>query len=514
MPPIIRLKHHDRHHPTESRKVVELAYGKFNVPFTRIITTNEGFKVICRNEQDADKILSKEAKNELGKIGLIVITPPETRAKRTIILRQLDQLIGTNSAEDIKQELETENDWIKVEEVIKIKNYTHILKLRLEDTAMVDKAQQQGILAYNLAISPSQIEQERYFHVNTCYKCYQIEDHQTKDCPYKELKICSECSETGHTFRECRNNEKMCINCKRMGNQANHRTLAMSCPLRKKVISEKITENKSNIINTEENTYAAIAKRAVAEVRYKETPTQLNLSEYKHTKILISIMHAHVMNLCNPGSYQKELNKMLEKNELPTMWFPENPESGKLLGATSLVHNLTDKTTTETQENETAGTTEMETENEKTIEQHNRDPRLERRSRQETGTIPRSKERSKSRNRQDSTPEQIETGRREYYPETAQEIGLKIHVAGKTMVPTMDPHIEYVIEQIQLGNYKWTYIDNKYDEELVKKLIQLKMIKITKNDFKRTDEGTYRKIRNGLNIRSPLQEIRKTKKHT
>lgn len=202
MPPIIRLKHKDKQNPTEARKVVELAFGKFNVPFTRIFTTNEGFKVICRNENDADKILGNEAKGEIEKIGLQIIVPPETKARRSIILRQLDQIIGSNTPDDIKTEMERENDWLKIEEVIKMKNYTHILKLRLEETSMVEKAKQRGILAYNMAISPSQIEQETYVHIKTCFKCFQMEDHITTDCPYTDLKICSECSETGHTFRE------------------------------------------------------------------------------------------------------------------------------------------------------------------------------------------------------------------------------------------------------------------------------------------------------------------------
>lgn len=504
----VRLKHQDKQKPTEARKVVELAYCKFNVPFTRIFSTSEGYKVICRNEQDADKILSKEAKEELQKIGLIVITPPETKARRSIIIRRLDQIIGSNSPEDIKHELEKENEWLKIEEVVKIKNYTHILKIRLEETTMVQKAQQQGILAYNMAISPNQIEKENYYHILTCFNCYQLEEHLTKDCPYTDQKICSECSETGHTFKDCRNTEKSCINCKRHGNQANHRTLAMSCPLRKKIIADKQNETRNTTMNKEENTYAAIARRAVAEVRQTESTTQLNLSDYKHTKILISIMHAHVLNLCNPGTYQAELNKMLAKNELPTMWFPDNPDSGKLLGAT-MQNNL------ENGDNETSTIDEdtfTSMESKTTPVQPNRDPRLAPRH-QETGTTPKSIPRSKSRDRQASETTRDSFSEGTIYPESAQEIGLKIYVTGKTIVPTMDPHIEHVIEQIQTGTYKWTYINSQYEEDMIKYLLTRGKIRVTKNDFKKVDEGSFRRVRNGLNTRSPPQDTRRTKKH-
>lgn len=505
MSPIIRLKHQDKQNPTEARRVVELAYGKFNVPFTRIFSTNDGFKVICRNEFDADKILGKEAKLELQKLGLQITVPPETRAKRSIVLRQLDNIIGSNTPEEIKHEMERVNSWLKIDEVVKMKNFTHILKLRLEETTMVEKAKQQGILAYNMSISPTQIEQENYVHINTCFNCYQMEDHITKDCPHKNLKICSECSETGHTYKECKNTEKGCINCRNRGYQFNHRTLAMSCPIRRKIVAEKTEEDKNKALSQEQNTYAAIARRAVAEAKNTESTTQINLSECKHTKILISIMHAHVMNMCNPGTYQSELNRMLEQNELPTMWFPENPDSGRLLGATYTP-----------QENITETPTERETIIQNTRIQANRDPRLETRNIEETETITRPKSRSKSRDRTttEQQREEYHTPKGVEYPNNAQEIGLKIHLTGKHIIPTMDPHTEFILDQIQKGHYKWTYTNASYDEDFIRQLLTLNKIKISKHDFKRIDEGSFRKIRNGLNIRSPVQEPRKTKKHT
>lgn len=500
MLPTVRLRSIDKQQPTEINKIVELAYGLFNVPFTRIFKTSEGYKAICRNEYDADKILNKSAQDELDKIGLQVIIPPEMKAKRSVIIKQLDQIIGTHSAEDIKEEIENQNDWIKVSEVVKMKNYTHLIKLRLEETSMVERAQRQGILAFNMAISPSQIETEEYVNVLTCYKCYQLEDHVTKDCPHKDLIICSECGDLGHSFRDCVNPVKSCINCNKKGNHNNHRTLAMACPLRKTIVNEKINEKRSRNAKTDGNTYAEIAKRAVAEAKHNVKATHINLSEQKHTKILISIMHAHVMNLCNPGSYQQELNKMLQQNELPTMWFPENPDSGKLLGASAsqLVQDDPDMITEETDQES------------RTARQSNRDPRLaHRRTSLDSGTTHKARSHSQSRSRTSATgtpPKQGQT------PQQANEIGLKIHITGKHIVPTMDPHMEFVVKQIKAGNFKWTYTDSRYEEDLIGHLISTQDIKITKNEFRRIDEGSFRKIRNGLDSRSPPEETRKAKK--
>lgn len=75
MNPTVRLKHINKDHSCNKQDLARLAYGKLNVPFTRIFTTNEGYKAICRNEEDADKILNKEATKELEKIGILVMVP-------------------------------------------------------------------------------------------------------------------------------------------------------------------------------------------------------------------------------------------------------------------------------------------------------------------------------------------------------------------------------------------------------------------------------------------------------
>lgn len=505
MNPTVRLKHANKDHQCNKQDLASLAYGKLNVPFTRIFTTNEGYKAICRNIDDADKILSKDATKELERIGLLVMVPAEMKTKRSIFVKRLDNYIGEHTPEEIKEEIEKQNKWIKITEVTKINNYTNIIKLRLEDIKMVEKAKQQGILAFNLAISSDQIEQEEYIQITTCYKCYEPGDHQTNDCPHKNLTICSECGEQGHIYRNCSNEEKRCINCEKQNLPSNHRTLAMTCPIRKKKMKEKSVENRQIAEYNKNRTYADIARRAAEEVKTPGPTTQINLSDHKHTKILISIMHAHIMNLAKPGTYEQELNTMLQKNDLPTMWFPENPDSSSLLGATFSEPTDIQNTTS----------SELTTPDSQTPQQYNRDPRLESRSRgkeTEPGTKQKKRNNSKPRTDQETSVDQISTPVGGRYPEEAEEIGLKIYITVKNIMPTHNPHNEYILQQIQLGNFKWTYTEPKFDENDIKQLISMNKIRITKHDFKRVDEGSFRKIRNGLMNRSPPEETRKIKK--
>lgn len=148
---------------------------------------------------------------------MLVLMPPELKAKRSVFVRKVDEVVGKQNAEDIKEEIERQNSWLKVDEVIKIKDYTHVFKLTCEDTHMADRIKQQGFLAFNVLITPEQIKQEIYTNLLTCFNCYTFEKHPTKDCPNKNNNYCSTCGQDDHTFRDCENTFIGCLNCKREG---------------------------------------------------------------------------------------------------------------------------------------------------------------------------------------------------------------------------------------------------------------------------------------------------------
>ena len=49
------------------------------------------------------------------------------------------------------------------------------------------------------------------------------------------------------------------------------------------------------------------------------------------TKIFTCIIHAHMQNIANPGTYEDELNKTLKLNKLPGIKIPTNPDSQKII---------------------------------------------------------------------------------------------------------------------------------------------------------------------------------------
>lgn len=481
----VRLKFNDKNRSTTTAKITEVAYGQLQIPFTKIFPTSDGFKAICRNEKDADRILQTDAIALFAGIGVSVILPPEIRAKRTIFVRNLDIHIGQHSQDELKQEIEEKNDWAKIEEVIKIKNFTHILKIRFRDTLMADKAMDRGLLAYNMSVTPNQIQRETFVSLLTCFKCYALEDHTTKDCQAQEI-MCSECGETGHKWNDCTNQNKACLNCMRSKKEhIYHRTLAMACPIRKELIKNKLETDEQEKQRKQNLTLAQVVKQATNEAKTPINTTHIRLSEEKHTKILISIMHAHVANISKPGTYQTELNNMLKMNNLPQMWFPENPESGKLLQASHTSETTTSATALETQEEMFEHTmTDCPDVN------------------QTDSDILKSSEVTDISNRD---PRLMKTQENSHKLE-AEDLGLTLYVGSKYPLPTTDISHHDILEAINKGVMKWIYTDREYDENKVHNLLFQGQINIRKSTYKKTDETSFRKIRNGTQDRSPLSQ--------
>lgn len=521
MPTHVRLKHRDKHRPIPKCEVTKLAYGTFNVPFTRIFQTNEGYKAICKDDRDADKLLTQAAKEEFLKAGIIVIMPPELRAKRSIFVRQVDGEVGIHSAQELKEDIERRNTWARINEVIKIKDYTHCFKIIFHETEMADKAIRSGFLTYDMSITPNQIQKEHFVSLLTCFNCYKFEEHTTKDCPNTDHQYCSNCAEIGHRYTECNNTEKMgCLNCKHTGKAYNtHRTMAMSCPIKKELIKTRTDEDKNKQLQKQDVKYVEIARRAVAEAQKPETNTILQLGTTSQAKIFTLIMHAHVQNIINPGTYATELNKLLVKNGLAPMWFPDNPESSKLFHATAtpdLTQLVRDKNeTSSSQASKQQDKATLDTE--EATQAQTRDPRLQK---HHQGAVP--KPHSIDEHTQEacsiySSQEQLmdfEATLEGIDSETSDDIGLTIFIPDSEIVPT-NIDADQVLEKIKNNQYKYQYSKTYIEEDLVQSWMESRKIKIRKGDLKPIPESAFRKIRNGREGRThDQQRQRKQSKYT
>lgn len=518
----VKLKFKDRGSKLTKAQVRNIAYNEVGVPFVRLYEIPEGYKALCKNDDDVDKLLSNEAKEEFDKNGITVVTPPEIRAKRSFFMRKLEEDVGKHTPEQFVYEIEDKNPWMTVTEVTKIKDYTHVVKIECKETAMVEKVLQVGLRIFNATVLPDQIAREEFISLLTCFNCYQYEDHTTFNCPNKEVKYCSECGGSGHKYYECTEIEQNCLNCIRNNERrTNHRTLAMSCPLKKRLINEKREEKKKVEEEKQNKTYAMVAKKTAQEISGEKT--EIKLSEITHFKILASIMHAHVLNLQNPGCYRKELNIMLEQNGLPKMWFPDNPDSAAVLGSKTTAKEATEQigaTTTgiTTQEGATAmARTEKPKEQRKStrhlpmeIVEERPYAAKDKEGKRDPRKTTRRQEKEQTEQEEIETERHQEIGEIETYevsrtPKTAEELGLTIYITNKQNFPTRQPKRNEIAKGIEKKTHKFVYDNRTYDEGYVEFLIKMEKLEITKEDFKLVDEAKYKKIRNGPSRGSPQE---------
>lgn len=121
----------------------------------------------------------------------------------------------------------------------------------------------------------------------------------------------------------------------------------MSCSERKKAAQGKVEERKisrkaksphppkreptssvtKQSIKTGKTYAEMVTKRGKSPAAPKSTLPQIDWDPKLARKILVCILHAHVINQANPGSYGDKLNEMLTKNGLvdAPLWLPEDP---------------------------------------------------------------------------------------------------------------------------------------------------------------------------------------------
>lgn len=297
----------------DRKTVFETTFGKLNAPLTRLNESKTGYYATTDRENIIDLLLTTKSKEELAKVGLEPVLPPEVRAKRTIFVRQLDGYVGSHTAPQLLTELKARNNGLKVTDVIKIKDYTHVIKLLCDDVNTADRILTTGLYAFNTRITPDQCERETYTHIQICYKCYAFETHTTKDCTATN-DVCSECAQTGHTHRDCTNTTKKCLNCPNDSTN-DHRTLAARCPYRKKTIADKRTKLDKDNTNKQNSTYAQVAKLAVEETKKTAPPpNHIRLTNKTQLKMTALILEAHIASLTEPHSYSKILSDSLKLN--------------------------------------------------------------------------------------------------------------------------------------------------------------------------------------------------------
>ena len=164
----IRIKHGWPKEKTQQKTLLE-TLAKNDIYVTRIITIDDGYIVLTHSDDDMDRIFQTECQAALNVRGFIPTMPPELKAKRSIILFRVDDIIYNNEEDEIKEEIERRNGWAKegVESVYKFPR-SHTMKVTFHQTKTALKAAEAGLLMFSMKIPHYTIKQEEYTPLTTC----------------------------------------------------------------------------------------------------------------------------------------------------------------------------------------------------------------------------------------------------------------------------------------------------------------------------------------------------------
>lgn len=247
----------------------------------------------------------------------------------------------------------------------------------------------------------------------------------------------------------------------------------MKCPKRKIVISNK-REARKNITSFSQ----AVTKSTTS------MPSAVPaFSNEAHLKIYTCMIHAHIVNIAEPGSYEKELNATLKANNLPMIKIPNNPPSSKFLNKLSQLETTRHKEDSPAEEHDDEEESENETVD---VESH-----------EETATT------------SHSNTQETKSKRRKM---KGKDLGLIIHTSRSEGWPA-NLVKQQLIQGINEKKYKVTFSENLVEEKEILELIRNDDIEL-KECWKITEDDIFRKIRSGItkDRTPPSRTERRTRK--
>lgn len=117
------------------------------VKITALIPLCYGIVAQKASDKDSNIILLDDKLNKLKDGGFTPILPPELKAQLTVICTRLDELVWENHLEGFPYEIETHNEWVKVQKVYKFPR-SNTLKIPFRTSEMADKAVKVGLLLF------------------------------------------------------------------------------------------------------------------------------------------------------------------------------------------------------------------------------------------------------------------------------------------------------------------------------------------------------------------------------
>lgn len=316
----------------ERRKLLTKTLSNNSIKFSKLLETKKGdIIVFCNDQKDDDAMFSDRCVQSLVTIDYKPVLPVDLQAKRSVLAHRLDTEVYSYSEQTIITEINDRNEWADVGEIFKIPRSSSI-KIIFKTQDMAEKCLQTGILMFDLSLPSRDFSRDIFVDIKYCYKCYQMEDHLSVNCPNAaDYIICSKCSSQEHTYQQCSSDLPKCLHC-----SGDHNTLANSCPVKRELIRKKRLTISAGVSYS-----GAVSgpRQSSAAPFMPSSSTVVNNDIVRNTtQSLMCLFVASLKNNEIPGTFQSTLNQLLESNNLPnfTMGNVDPPSVATLFSSASV----------------------------------------------------------------------------------------------------------------------------------------------------------------------------------
>ena len=222
----------------------QISDPRLKIDIIKIKPTEKGIKITTSDQKGIENIQSNNIKLKLKQQLNLTFQPSKERmAQHTLTIRPFNRTIFDYSEEQIVTAVKRSVFFTDDPNITLWKNKElKLLKLTFDRMSDAEKVKKAGFTVGTWKIPSYNIRYAQYFPILMCMRCFEYESHPTKECKLKH-DICSECASKNHTYRNCpRPTPPKCVNCTKKGVDANHRTLANTCPEKRRILQRKRQE--------------------------------------------------------------------------------------------------------------------------------------------------------------------------------------------------------------------------------------------------------------------------------
>ena len=339
-----------------SKIINQISDPRIKIDIVKIKPTEKGIKITTSEQKGIENLQRNDIKLKLKQHLNLTFQPSKERlAQHTLTIRPFNRTIFDFSDEQIIAGVRSSVFFTEEPNITIWKNKdVKLIKLTFNRLSHAESVKNAGFTVGSWRIPSYNIRYAQYFPILMCMRCFEFESHPTKECKIKH-DICSECASTNHTYRNCpRPSPPKCVNCTKKGLNADHRTLANTCPEKRRILQRKRQEKAEEEEDKKTKEHLPMAK-AVSKliVKHSTVPAGLstswanaaskNLAPKKQQtsaatqplpatapeknrksksnsllkQILVCTINAHLHNKTYPGTYNEKLNYLLQKNEIP-----------------------------------------------------------------------------------------------------------------------------------------------------------------------------------------------------